>query len=103
MAKKSRSIFLRVLSRLLAPGRGEVRALEEAMHLQGVLRFVAVIAATIVGPSLVLAYFAVHAISVEELAARDEISRNAEGAAQKFWRQVEADFSSFEEGRRLPG
>jgi len=97
MAKKSRSIFLRVLSRLLAPGRGEVRALEEAMHLQGVLRFVAVIAATIVGPSLVLAYFAVHAISVEELAARDEISRNAEGAAQKFWRQVEADFSAFEE------
>ena len=32
MAKKSRAIFLRILSRLLAPGRGEVRALEEAMH-----------------------------------------------------------------------
>ncbi|MFT5679104.1 MAG: signal transduction histidine kinase [Myxococcota bacterium] len=97
MAKKSRPLFLRVLSRLLAPGRGEVRALEEAMHLQGVLRFVAVIAATIVGPSLVLAYFAVHAISVEELAAREELSRTAEGVAQGFWRQVEADFSAFEE------
>jgi len=97
MAKKSRSPFLRILSRLLAPGRGEVRALEEAMHLQGVLRFVAVIAATIVGPSLVLAYFAVHAISVEELAAEDELSRAAEGVAQGFWRQVEADFSAFEE------
>jgi signal transduction histidine kinase len=97
MAKKSRSLFLRILSRLLAPGRGEVRALEEAMHLQGVLRFVAVIAATIVGPSLVLAYFAVHAISVEELAARDELARTAEGVAQGFWRKVEADFSAFEE------
>ena len=100
MSKPTRSLFLRILSRVLAPGRGEVRALEEAMHLQGVLRFVAWMAATIVGPSLVLAYFAVHAISVEVLAAREEISRASEDVAGALWRQVEHNFSTFEQATR---
>lgn len=96
MATKRRIWLLRLMGRLLAPGRGEVRAMEEAMHLGGVLRFICVILATIVAPSLVLAYFAVSAISAEEIAAREEVARLAEDIAGNFWRQVDQNFSRFE-------
>jgi signal transduction histidine kinase len=97
MATKTRTWLLRMLGRILAPGRGEVRALEEAMYLEGVLRFIGLILVTIVAPSLVLAYFAVSAISVEEIAAREEVDLLAEDIAGSFWRQVDQDFSRFEE------
>lgn len=98
--KKTRTWLLRMLGRILAPGRGEVRALEEAMYLQGVLRFVGLIVATIVAPSIVLAYFGVSAISLEQSAAREEVARLAEDIAGNVWRQVDQDFSRFEEATR---
>lgn len=100
MATKRQIWLLRLMGRLLAPGRGEVRAMEEAMHLGGVLRFICVILATIVAPSTVLAYFAVSAISAEEIAAREEVARLAEDIAGSFWRQVDQNFSRFETATR---
>lgn len=96
MAKKTRTWLLRWLGQRLAPSRGEVRALEEAMYLEGVLRFVGVILATIIAPSFVLTYFAFSAISVEEIAAREETARLADDIAGSVWRQVDEDFSQFE-------
>ena len=97
MARTQRTLLMRILSRLLAPGRGEVRALEEAMHLEGVVRFVGIILATIIGPSMVLAYFGVNAIAVQELEVHKELNLLAEDVAGGFWRQVDQDFSRFEE------
>jgi len=70
------------------------------MYLEGVLRFVGLILATIVAPSIVLAYFAVSALSFEEIAAREEIARLSEDIAGNFWRQVDEDFSRFENATR---
>ncbi|MEL6341622.1 MAG: hypothetical protein AAFV53_00720, partial [Myxococcota bacterium] len=96
MAQKKRTWLLRVLSWILVPGRGEVRALEEAMHLEGVLRFVGVVTATIVLPSMVLAYFGLNAISVQENAEKEELAQTANNIVGTFWNEVDQDFSRFE-------
>jgi len=70
--------------------------MEEALHLKGQLRFVALFMATIVGPSMILAYFGVTSIRAEELAIVEEIERLAEDVTGTFWKQVDEDFSLFE-------
>lgn len=61
MPRKS-SFVQRVLRRLLAGSRGEVRALEQAIHLEGVLRFIGLFLLTMVLPAILLAYFGVASI-----------------------------------------
>ena len=96
---QSPSFFQQFLRRLLAPGRGDVRAMEDALHIEGVLRFVGVFAITIVLPASLLAYFGVASISVEEKSVWAEVERDGEAAADGFGTQVARRFSLFE--RRL--
>lgn len=98
MAQK-RSVLQRLLRRLLASGRGEVRAMEDALHIEGVLKFVGVFAATIVLPASLLAYFGVASIAVEEKSVWAEVERDGQAAADGFSVQVTRRFTSFE--RRL--
>jgi signal transduction histidine kinase len=94
MAQKS-SLLQRMLRRWLAPGRGEVRAMEDALHLSGVLRFVGVFAATIVLPASLLAYFCVASIAVEEKSVWAEVERDADAAASTFSLQVDRRYEAF--------
>jgi len=82
---------------MLARGRGEARALEQALHLRNVLRFVAIFAATILLPSLLLAYFGIASIRSEEIEVMAEVQREAEGVATAFTADVERSLISFED------
>jgi len=97
VATPPRSALTRLLSRLLAPGRGEVRAMEDAMHLEGVLRFIAVFAGTVVLPALLLGWIGVHSVRSEELDGQAEARRAAQAAARTFTDGVDRELSSFEE------
>ncbi|MEC7948413.1 MAG: HAMP domain-containing sensor histidine kinase [Myxococcota bacterium] len=94
---QQRSVLQRLLRRMLASGRGEVRAMEDALHVEGVLRFIAVFAATIVLPASLLAYFGVASIAVEEKSVWAEVERGGQSAADGFVAQVTRRFSSFEQ------
>jgi hypothetical protein len=83
---------VRLLRRLLAARRGDVRAMVDVYHLRGVLFFVLVFAATIVLPGLLLAYYGVAGIRAQQRAGAEEVERVATGAADNFQVGVEALF-----------
>lgn len=96
MASSSRSLLNRLIARLLAPGRGEVRALEEALHLEGVLRFVALFAGTVVIPALLLGWMGIRSIRTEELDVEAEARRVAQLASGTFSEALDRELSAFE-------
>ena len=85
---------------MLSGERGEVRALQDALRLQRLLQFIGLLAATILLPSILLAYFGVSSIQGEELAKTEEVLRLAEGAGDAIWSQSERPFSDFERAVR---
>ena len=95
--KTSGTLLQRLLRRLLASGRGEVRAMEDAIHLEGVLRFIAVFFLTVGLPAVLLAYFGVSSIAAEERSVTSEVQRDARALADTFWSQTDRRFSGFEE------
>ena len=93
----SSSLLMRLLRRVLSRGRGEARAVQEALHLAGVIRFLAVFAGTVVLPTLLLAYYGVASIGVEEQSVAAEVERDGAAAAEQVWRVAERRFSAFED------
>ncbi len=89
---------LRLLRRVLAARRGDVRAKVDLYHLRGVLTFVGIFAATIVLPGLLLAYYGVAGIRAQQRAGAAEVERVASGAADSFQGGVESLFKGFEDG-----
>ncbi|MES2641582.1 MAG: HAMP domain-containing sensor histidine kinase [Myxococcota bacterium] len=89
---------LRLLRRVLAARRGDVRAKVDLYHLRGVFTFVGVFAATIVLPGLFLAYYGLAGIRAQQRAGAAEVERVATGAADNFQVGVEALFQGFEDG-----
>ena len=87
----------RVLRRLLVKGRGEVRAMEEAVHLEGVLRFAGLFVVTILLPTSLLTYFGITSIATEEASVRAELQRTATITADTYWSAVDRKFSGLEE------
>lgn len=71
--------------------------MEDAIHLEGVLRFIAVFFVTVGLPAVLLAYFGVASISAEERSVTDEVERDALALADTFWSQTDRRFSGFEE------
>ncbi len=96
MGRPQRSWLLRLLRRLLVRGRGEVRALEDAIHIAGVLRLVALLAATIVLPALLLAYFGLSGIRAEQAELLASVQRDAQALANAFWASTDSQFTGFE-------
>ncbi len=70
--------------------------MEEALHLEGVLRFIAVFFVTVGVPSLLLAYFGVASIRTEERSVGGEVEGDAVALADSFWSQSDRRFSGFE-------
>ena len=96
MVKSSRSPLYRLLSRMLGSGRGEVRAMEDALHLEGVLRFVGLFVGTVVLPALLLGWISIRSMRSEELDVQAEARRSAEAAARTFTEAVDRELSTFE-------
>ena len=96
MDKGSRSLLHRLLSRLMAPGRGEVRAMQDALHLEGVLRFVGLFIATVVLPALLLGWIGIRSIESEQLDVQAEARRASQSAARTFTEAVDRELSAFE-------
>lgn len=93
-----RSTWLqRILRRMLVKGRGEVRAMEEAVHLEGVLRFAGLFIVTILLPTALLTYFGIASIATEEASVRAELQRTATITADTYWSAVDRKFSGLEE------
>ncbi len=87
----------RMLRRLLKSRRGEVRAMEDALHLENVLRFAGLFMVTILFPTAALTWFGLASVTQgPELVAAD-VQREATVAADTFWSQAERRFSSFED------
>ena len=86
MAQKT-SLVQRVLRRLLASGRGEVRAMEDAMHLAGVLRFIGIFLLTVVLPAAPGFYNRPESISdlVDFVVARVLDQLGVENSLAKRW------------------
>jgi signal transduction histidine kinase len=103
MPRPKSSWIHRLLRRLLAPGKGEVRAMEEAIHLASVLRYTVLYLATIVLPAGLLTYFGLASARSEEATAMGDARREATVVADTFWANVNRNFSSFEQrvGERL--
>ena len=87
---------LNIVYRILAARLGEVRALEEVYHLRSVWNFVAVFAATIVVPGIVLTWYGFAGIRAEQRAGTAEVSREAEIVSNALYGDIESYFQSFE-------
>lgn len=87
---------LEIVRRVLAARLGEVRALEEMYHLRSVWNFVAVFAATIVVPGIVLTWYGFAGIRAEQRAGTAEVSREAEIVANALSSDIDAYFQAFE-------
>lgn len=98
LSERARWMFTMLVKRLLVSGRGEVHALEQAIHLQERLVVLVVVFATVVPSLLLLAYFAFSAIESTEfdVASRDK----AERVAVRFREQLDSDFQPFEDAVR---
>ena len=64
------------------------------------VRFVGVFAATILLPSLLLAYYGISSIRSEELEVLSQVQREAEGVADAFALETEGTFNGFERAVR---
>ncbi len=87
---------LRILQRVLAARRGDPRAKEDIYHLRGALKFLAVFAATIALPGLLLSYYGLAGIAAQRDAAQAQVARDAELAADTLSTRIEAEFVAFE-------
>lgn len=88
---------LHLIRRYFDARRGDPRAKEDLYHLRGVLTFVALFAATIGLPGLLLAYYGIAGIRAQQDAARAQVAKDAELAADLLAVQVEAEFKTFED------
>ncbi len=88
---------LRLIRRFFDARRGDPRAKEDLYHLRGVLTFVALFAATIGLPGLLLAYYGIAGIRAQQDAARAQVANDAELAADLLGTQIEAEFKAFED------
>lgn len=87
---------LQLLRRLYDARRGDPRAREDLYHLRGVLKFVAVFAATIALPAILLSYYGLTGIAAQRDAAQARVARDAELAADTLGERIEAEFVGFE-------
>jgi len=71
--------------------------MEDALHIAGVMQFIAIFFFTVGLPAILLAYFGVASIRVEEQSVGAEIERDAVALADTFWSQTDRRFSGFEE------
>ncbi len=88
------------LTRLLRPwltrGRGEVRALEDALHIEQILRVGGLFGATILLPTALLVWFGLAGVSSGDQRVAQDVQREAMVTADTFWAQADRGFSALE-------
>ncbi|MFT4624226.1 MAG: signal transduction histidine kinase [Myxococcota bacterium] len=85
---------------MLGRGRGEVRAMQDLRHLQEVLRFAALLVATVFLPALLLTGLAWSSIQSEELAIDAELRQRATAITKTMARDHEVVFERFEKATK---
>lgn len=89
-------ILWRLLQRWV--GARDVRARKELYHLRGVLTFVAIFAATVAFPALLLAWYGFQGVRAEQRAGTADVEREGGLATAGAVAEAERYFASFEEG-----
>lgn len=87
---------LQLLRRVVDARAGNVRAMQDLYHLRGVITFVAVFAATIALPAMLLAYYGIAGIRAEQRASDADVERAANYAAETLEADIQRRFVSFE-------
>ena len=100
MKRRKRKLVVRILQRILAQGRGEVRALEQAIQLEVVLRFVGLLALLVLLPALLLAWYGLSSMADQGLGLQQEVGLEATTASDRGVQNIERYFSVLE-GRVL--
>ena len=77
-------VFLRILRWFFRNQSSPVRAMENALRLRRSMRIIVTGSVLILLPSMLLAYFGIASIQGEELAAMDDIEKQADGAATSY-------------------
>ncbi len=71
--------------------------MEDAVHLEGILRFAGLFLVTILLPTSLLAYFGIASIGTEDAGVRADLQRTATITADTYWSGVDRKFSGLEE------
>ncbi len=86
----------RWIARIVGREHGEVRALQDLLALEGVLRFTLLFGVTVVVPAILLAYFALASIRAEELNIDAGIERRSDSVVDQIHGDLVRQFGSFE-------
>lgn len=90
------SFGTRILAFLLQLRMGRVRAVERALRLQGVMRFLGLAIGSIILPAIVLAYFGLSSIKDQEQDAILELEEIAQNVALAFLQEINTEIIGFE-------
>ena len=90
------SFGTRILAVILQSRMGRVRAVERALRLQGVMRFLGLAIGSIILPAIVLAYFGLSSIKDQEQNAILEMEEVAQNVALAFLQEINTEIIGFE-------
>ena len=97
MMPSNLSFEAKILAKLLQPRLGKVRAIERALRLQGVTRFILLALGSIIAPAVVLAYFGISSIQDLEQESISEMQNLSQNVALSFVQEVNAEIIGFED------
>lgn len=89
-------LSVRIIALLLQHRFGKVQAMERALQLQGVVRFVLLTIFLIVLPSIMLAYLTIGSLRFQESSIQSEIQASADREARRFIDLVDVEFTGIE-------
>jgi signal transduction histidine kinase len=89
-------ISARIIAVLLQHRFGRVQALERALQLQGVVRFVSLTFFLIVLPSILLAYLTIASLRFQESSVQAELKQTSDNTARSFIDLVGVEFTGIE-------
>ena len=90
------SFGTKIVVSLLQWRMGKVRAVERALRLQGVIRFLLLTIGFIIFPAILLAYFGMTSITEQEEDAISELQDISQNIALSFLQDINADIVDFE-------
>ncbi len=91
------SFGTRILAMVLQSRMGRVRAVEQALRMQGVMRFLGLAIGSIILPAIVLAYFGLSSIKDQEQDAILEMEEVAQNVALAFLQEINTEIIGFEQ------
>ena len=87
----------KILVRILQSRLGKVRAIEKALRLQGIIRFIVLALCSILAPAVLLGYFGISSLKDLEKQSLSEMQALSQNVALSFVQEVNAEIIGFEE------